>query len=457
MTTTVNSLPLFEFGRTKSKSGSTLAWTLFLLLNGTLFMRPAEIVPQLEGLPIYEVLILACLAASLPVVIKQLQLRALATRPITLCVFGMLPAILISNTFNGERWRGEENGLEFLKVIIYFLLLASLVNSPARLRQFLLALAGFALVISTLAVLRYHQLIDLNTVAPVLETQFTADRHARKPIIVARIAAAGIFGNPNDLARIIVIGITICLFPLAHKGSFLSRAVWLVPLAMFGYALQLTYSRGGLLAMIAGLVVLFHARFGARKGTAIILLLLPLLVVFAGRQTDLDTSSGTGQLRIRLWSEGLVAMRSSPVFGIGAGKYFRMAGNHAHNSFVEAFVEIGLVGGTFFCAAFYLASTGLYRLKSHELEDGDPELWRLRPYVLSLVVGTIVSQFSSSREYSLPTYMILGLAEVYLALAISQSPTSAVRVTPRLAMRLCIVSLCCLLSLHIYTKFNAHF
>lgn len=457
MTTAVHSLPAFDAVRSRSRSASGLAWTLFLLLNATLFMRPAEIVPQLSGLPIYEVLIVACLATSFPLILRQLELRTLRTRPITVCVLALLPAIFISNTLNGEYWRGRDNATEFFKVIAYFLLLVSLVNSPRRLRQFLLMIVVCALAITTLALLRYHHLIELNTVAPMEEGQFTAARYVRHRVVVVRLAAAGIFGNPNDLARLVALGITICLFPFAQKRPLAARAVWLIPLAIFGYALRLTYSRGGLLALLAGLVVLFHARFGAKKGAAIILLLLPLLIFFAGRQTDIETSSGTGQLRIQLWSHGLVALRSSPLIGIGAGKYFRMAGNHAHNSFVEAYVETGVLGGTFFFAAFYLTTRGLYRLKSQTMRPNDPELWPLHPFILAMVVGTIVSQFSSSREYSLPTYMILGLGELYLAMAAQEIPESATRVTSRLATRVCVLSLCFLASLHLYTKFNAHF
>jgi O-antigen ligase len=194
-----------------------------------------------------------------------------------------------------------------------------------------------------------------------------------------------------------------------------------------------------------------------RKGGWAILLLLPILAFFSGRQTDMGTSSGTGQLRIRLWSEGLVALRSSPVFGIGTDHYFRTAGNHAHNSFIEAYVETGLLGGTCFTGAFFLATVGLYRLKSAELEREAPELWRLRPYVLSLVVGTMVGQLSSSREYSLPTYMILGLAASYLALAGERTPGTEERVSSRLTVRIVVVSICALVILHFYTKLNARF
>ena len=458
MTSIARCLPLNEVQRTESKGGSAIAWGLFLLVNASLFMRPAEIVPSLEGLPIYEVLILACLAASLPGVLRQFRLSSLEVNPITLCVLGLLAAIVLSHLWQGDTWYARERGVEFLKVIIYYLLFVALVNSPERLRRFLICLAGFALVLCIIALLRYHHLIELTTIAPMEEVQHQVDPATGQQTVIDRLQATGIYGNPNDLARIVVVGITICLFGLAHKGSRLVRFLWVVPLGVFAYALQLTYSRGGLLALLAGIVVLFHARYGLRRKAvfAATLVLLIAIVLFGGRQTDIDTRSGTGQLRIQLWSDGLVAMRSAPVFGIGAGTYFKMAGNHAHNSFVEAYVETGFLGGTLFTSAFFLAAIVLFRLKPDRLQPVEPELRRMRPYVLSLIVGTIVGQFSSSREYSLPTYMILGLATVYLSLA-NQTPSSLVRLSPRLVARLFAVSMGTLLCFHLYAKFNAHF
>ena len=53
--------------------------------------------------------------------------------------------------------------------------------------------------------------------------------------------------------------------------------------------------------------------------------------------------------------------------------------------------------------------------------------------------------------------MILGLATVYLSLAARQTPVSVIRFSPRLAVRLVIVSAFTLVFFHLYTKFNAQF
>jgi hypothetical protein len=442
--------------RDESSVVPLLAWLVFILLNATLFLRPAEIVPEWQGLPIYYVIILACLALALPAVLAQLNVYCLAETPITLCVIAMLPAVVLSRLARGDVWYARTLGAEFFKVVLYYLLLVALVNSSRRLQQFLICIAAFALGLTCISLLRYHGVIHLDTITPMEEKQ-RLDATTGGPGVMVRLQAAGIYANPNDLARIIVVGITVCLFALARRRPLLLRLPWLAPLGVFAYGLRLTYSRGGLLALAAGLLVLFHARYGLKKGIAAAVIVMPAMMFFAGRQTDISTSKDTGQERIKLWSHGLVALRSSPVIGTGANTYFKIAGNHAHNSFLEAWVETGVFGGTAFIGAFYLAATGLYRLKPRGIETRDPELWRARPYLLSIVVGSIVAQLSSSREYSLPTYMILGVATAYLGLAARHSPSAAVPLSFAMMRRLLAVGVAALVVFHFYAKFTARF
>ena len=60
-----------------------MGFLLFVLVNAALFIRPSEIVPALEAIPIYNILISSCLLVSLPVVQKELTGRSLVETPIT--------------------------------------------------------------------------------------------------------------------------------------------------------------------------------------------------------------------------------------------------------------------------------------------------------------------------------------------------------------------------------------
>src|SRR5207245_1584415 len=115
----------------------------------------------------------------------------------------------------------------------------------------------------------------------------------------------------------------------------------------------LTRSRGGFLAMLAGLGVTVGMRYGRQRAALVAAVGLPLLLVlFAGRQTDLNTGSGTGQTRIQIWSDWLDKFKGDPLLGVGVDvrdvdsalakdghKVVARMGHAAHNSFLQAFAD----------------------------------------------------------------------------------------------------------------------
>src|SRR5436305_1210460 len=77
----------------------------------------------------------------------------------------------------------------------------------------------------------------------------------------------------------------LCLYHLGNDKNFLRRGLWLATLLLFFYGIYLTKSRGGFLALLAGLGTLCWARYGWRRAALVGGLGLPLLLlVFAGRQ-----------------------------------------------------------------------------------------------------------------------------------------------------------------------------
>lgn len=436
-----------------------MAWALFILLNATLFLRPAELLPQLEGWPIYNVLILGCIAASLPSMSAQLRPRMLARRPITVCVVGLLAAVLLSRLSHLEFYEARQTGLEFLKVVLYFLLFITLVATPERLRQFLLWLSVFTLGLTLLALADYHGLIRVPAIDAYRERQDEIDEFTGEPVVIDRLRSTGIYNNPNDLSRIVVIGMLISIHGMC-KGSWKRwrRLLWALPLVVFGHALILTYSRGGLLSLIAGLLALFFTRFGAARSIGLAFLYVPLLfLAFEGRQTRMSTSTGTGQQRIQIWSDGLVLFKAAPVFGIGVGRYVEEVGHVAHNSFVQCFTETGFFGGAIFAGAFYAALVGLYHARSSEPAARHQQVTGLRPLLLAIVAATIIGMFSSTRSYAIPTFMVLGLAGSYLASLRLHPPLAVYRVDARFVRHVVATGLIVLCVFYTYVRFAVQF
>lgn len=445
-----------------------MAQFLFILVNATLFIRPAEIVPDLYGWPIYNYLILACLAFALPNILEQFRQRAFETRPITLCVLGLLLAVVLSHVSQLEFELAAEKGFEFFKVVVYYLLLVGLINTPARLRRFLLWLTAFSVVLTLVAVLRYHGVLELSLPPPpppksgskgseqtnqAFVEERIQDQHTGDVTIINRLRGTGIFQDPNDLCLVLVVGILLSLYWLSTPRTGELRIAWLGPLILFAYALYLTQSRGGFLCLLAGLSTLFLALYGWRKSLWVGIAVLPaLFLLFAGRMTTLSTEEGTGQTRIQIWSDGLLAFRGAPLFGIGMEKYGDVLSKVAHNSFIHCFTELGVFGGTLFVGVFYIALWTLLRFHQVRAYVYLPDQRELLPFLLAIIAAYAVGLLSLSRSYVVPTYLILGLATVYAKITVVYPPLPSLRVDMRLVQRLAVVGVCFLAASYVFVR-----
>jgi hypothetical protein len=428
-------------------------FALLILVTGVLFTRPAEIISNLAGLPIYEVTIACCLAVSFPAILRQLAPRLLPAQPMTICVLGVLLATGLSFLAGGSLWGLRTAGVEFFKVVLYYLLVIVNITTVDRLRKFTSWLVVFLAVMTVLAVLTYHETIDMPTMEPVREidvNKLTGEKTVR-----TRICASGIYNNPNALSRILVVGLAICAYRITDPRSGVLRLVWLAPIGLFGYAIHLSQSRGGLIALMVGMVSLFLGRYGWRKTIALAAVLLPaVFLLFAGRQTNMDTEGGTGQERIRIWSLGLDLFERSPVFGVGKDQYEEHVGICAHNSYVHCYTELGFFGATFFTGAFYVAITTLFRMKRDELKILEPELRRFRPYLLAAVAGYAAGMMSISDSYHLGTYALLGLVAVFHRLVSPYAEFHIPRFDGRLAARLVAVNAIVFVALYLFIRLN---
>jgi hypothetical protein len=433
-----------------------MGYWLFLLVNAALFLRPAELIPNLHQAPLYEMAIVPCIFVSLPRVARVIGPDVLFAHPIRALVVGLMGTVVISAVLNGWTTEHLQDCIEFAKLLIYFLLMIALVDTPAKLRGFVYFLCLLIFILTVLALLRYVDYIDLPALSSYAERQWELEEDevevGEGGLVLLRLNAAGLFKNPNDYSRILIVGIFMALYGLGDPRLRLTRLVWAILVALFGIAQALTYSRGGFLGMLVGLLVLLWGRFGIRRTMQLSLVALPILfVLFAGRQTRLDTSAGTGHHRITIWSDCFDEWRTSPLFGIGMNNYPRSFGIVAHNSFVHSLVELGLIGGTCFLGAFYLGVLLPFKARIPPAEN---ELRRFRPYLMGIVSGYMMGMTSSSINYIVPTYTVVGLAAVHAGLAKPYLPARLRSLNSRLVKHLALVSLLGVVGLYLFIRLS---
>jgi len=432
-----------------------LAPALFFLLSGAVILMPAAFFPDLAEVPTFEVTILACLAASSSRVVAGLSPARLAADPITAGVVAMELAVIASFASNMQLRYAYQSGMDFLKVLIFFLVLTANIDSPRRLIRYLGWLGCLIATLASLALLQYHGAIDFESLRPLERTDAFGPDGELEPFLQLR--ANGFFHDPNDLCLALLLGMGISLYFLRRAGSGACLYLWALPLAVFGYAFTLTRSRGGFVGLVAGLLGLFVARFGVKKAIPLAGITLPVLAaLLAGRQTDLSTGGGTAQQRIQLWAEGFALLRQHPLFGIGQNMFVEELGHDAHNSFVQAYTDLGLFGGTVYFGIFAYAAWALFRLGPERRARLDPDLARLHPYIVAVVLAYAAGMISLTRVYVIPTYLVAGLASAYLRLVREGGTADAApSLSWGLASRLVLASVGFLAALHVYVRLFA--
>jgi O-antigen ligase len=384
-------------------------------------------------------------------VLAQLTSGKLETRPIDVCVLGLLPAVVLSHlthVYFGGAWTST---VYFLKVLIYYFLFTSLVTTPRRLRTFIACMVVFSAAVVVLATMDYYSLIEL----PRIVEQFR-DQEG----VVRRLYGPGIFQDPNDICALIVTSLLLVLGLLSDRRSGTLRWAYLAPLAVFVWGFYLTQSRGGLLALMAGLGLFVALRYGWRRAILLGLLGLPVLGLLGARQTAISADTNTGQERIQLWSDAMVMFRSNPLFGVGENRFTEFSTHVAHNSYLQYFAELGLFGGVLFLGAAYLSISGLVRLGRpvglgrHRVVPAilDADLNRLFPFLAGAVAAWCTGMMTLTLNNLVITYAVFGMASTFLALAVTRPATPAQRFDFPLMMRLTGISLLFLAVMFVFIR-----
>ena len=421
-----------------------------LLLMIATFVRPSEVFTDIYGTQIYLVTMIIAAVASLPQIMRQLSLRELSGSPITVCVLGVLLAVPLSLLAN-RQIESAFYGLDaFARVVLFYLIVSGAQTSPARFSFFLGWTIFCIATLTVIGLLDFHEIYDW----PLLTTRLTEG--VEEVSSVDRLQYTGIFANPNGLSRLMVLAILVSIYFMTAPGAILLAPFWLALIGLFGHALMLTKSRGGLIGLLAGIAILFVSRFGLKRAIPFGLIALPVVMVMfgGGRQTDLSTDSGTGQDRIQLWQGGMEMFRASPIFGIGMDRYVEFMGLVAHNSFIHAYVELGFFGGMFFVGCYYFAFDRLLKLRKIKDQIGDPILRRALPYLIAILGAEAIGMLSISLSYALTTYMLLGTTAAFLRMVDRQPGIPAYPFDFKAAKRLVVVGVVVFVGFYVFIKFN---
>jgi O-antigen ligase len=385
---------------------------LMMVYLALVLIRPQEY-PAFEGtlpVPLQQV---ALLLAALAWLVSG---RRTARAPQNLLLLVLLGVMMLSVAANGWIGGGIPIFKEFAPIALASFLLANATFTRGRL---VAAMAVFVLCASVLAVHGIEQAQTGLGWTGVGLSQGT------------RIQYVGIFNDPNDLGMLFVMCVPMAVY-LSHGGGWLGlkRLLWLSLAAVLVYGIYLTDSRGTLLALL----VIFGIHVWMTRGIVIAgtlgVLALGALMALPSRMQELEVGEESAMDRVYSWYEGMQMFQGSPLLGVGKGAYTDLYQLTAHNSFVLALAETGLIGFTVWIAFVGYGLWMLVRIVRWRPPPGvDVEVlgldgpglaeWledrRIAVALLLALAGFLVCAFFLSRTYVITLYLFSGLVVAHYA------------------------------------------
>ena len=332
--------------------GGGVAFNALLAFTAILLLAPQTVIPALK--PLRIALVAGGVAITGHLFDSTFRRRpVLSASPEVVAVLTLLLWAVLTIPFS--YWPGGSIALlgdQYLKAVVFFWLIASLVTTRERLRTFSWALALCSIPVAITALTHFRAGVYLTSHAAPIQ----------------RIAGlSGLTGNPNDLALTLNLLIPIMGALLFTSRGVVPRAVSVVGLLLSVPAIIVTFSRAGFLTLCAvalTALMCFVKRRTAGPAAALLIVacaVVPLLPAgYLDRLntiTDIDADP-TGSAHGR-WSDFRLAaevVAQNPVIGVGIGQDIlaldrlrdRPTWRSVHNAYFEYAVDLGLPGGLLF-------------------------------------------------------------------------------------------------------------
>ncbi len=341
---------------------------------------------------------------------------------IIIALFGYFIAITLGIFVSHDRGLTLQTIIANLKYLLVTMIMVKIIDNEKRQKLIMVIFMAGGLGMAVSTVLNY-------TLLGKTFVQFD--------IVSERALAieSGLFGDPNDLAMLFNVVLPFILYKFMKAKN---KIMPLIGILMIVCAVMFTYSRGGFLGMLT--VALGFLLFQeSKKGRYIVIVVIVALLFWSfapdnykeriltiKSEAQVDEEMGKYPGRLQAWVDLLPEGLKSPLLGAGAGCSFYLAG-HAigdwhvmHNSFLQAFLETGLIGLIFFVSIFILPYKQYrhLRCKGRGVFDENTELFK---FILLSIAAFAVTAFFLPQAYSPIMYFLSGTAVIQTKLCNSQS------------------------------------
>ena len=389
--------------RRKPLVGAYLALVLFMVIYCA---RPEDWIPGLSTAPLAKFtvgLALLALVFSIGHIRWRLPREGLF---VFLLVGQLFIAAMISPVWQGGAF---QKTLDFSKVLIIVLMITVAVTTFQRLR-----------------VLIFTQAISVSAIAAVAIW--------KGRLLVGRLEGmlGGNYADPNDMALAIIISLPLCLALLFLSRNWAWKVFWSISMLVMIYAVFLTGSRGGFLALLAiAAICLWEFAIQGRRRYLLVLAAVVGVILWqssggmlVGRlkgtfnvKEDTAAAYDSAQARKQLFWRSIEVTKEHPLFGVGPGNFDQVSGqwHTTHNSFTLMSSEGGIPAVILYVLILWCGFRNLSAIK--RLARGKSESMLLARALFASLVGYVVGSTFLSVAYGFFPYILVAYTTALFSIA----------------------------------------
>jgi putative inorganic carbon (HCO3(-)) transporter len=304
-----------------------------LMYLAMLYVRPQEYIPAFSVIPIMPVLLVTAYGTWL----SSKEPRDLSPSQFKL-LFWQSGVMFWSVFLSGQFAKAFQTLVDFLPLVVMYCVLATRVDAVDKFKWV------FRVLSLSMTLISYH-----------------CFKQAQDPegmgwtgaqMIGTRVTYIGYLNDPNDLSLAILMTLPMQCY-LWSRSGWLFKVFWTAAMVLEMDTIRQANSRGAFLALAAMLVHHGFVRFGMVRTLLVAPLgVLPLLLFGPSRVNEISNEEESAEGRLEAWKEGFDMLMQHPLFGVGTGNFTEHHFRTAHNSYVLAVAEMGVVG-------FFVWITGL--------------------------------------------------------------------------------------------------
>lgn len=373
-----------------------MSFIALLLYFFCTIIRPQDWMPGFIERPLVNILANTTIVLLLFERMVKREMR-LAKVPQNLLMIGIFASILMSHVANTYFQGLTDAWNRFLGTFLLFFIIINALDSERKIKITVWVLAFLVLALVPQCV--YQLQHGYGWAGQPLVYDAARDEK--------RVTWIGIFNDPNDLGLLFVTMCGLVLPFIFGKTAIVSRIISAGLLWSYFYGIFLTNSRGALIGIMVTIYFFFvriTRKFvlGGIIGGA---LAFGVLAIGPSRAKIINTTEASAYERFELWYQGILMMKSKPLFGVGFNMFTDQLAFTAHNSYVLAGAELGFFGLFFWMGLIYSS----YKCLSF-VQTNNPGM---RNYAIGLqtaLMGFCAAAFFLSRTYTILPYIFFAMA-----------------------------------------------